>query len=136
MNTNFTTKELAQWVELLKDIAEQDFECAVTWFKPTQASPISIVGGWQGGNYPGVNDDLFCTSKKHPDQIMCIKIIINPTPNNFADFETLKMPVDIRGDVDDTCLMLEWDDDSERVATFFLGEWIRMMETWECGGYC
>jgi hypothetical protein len=135
MNTSFTTKELAMWIAGLQVSAEKDEQFLVDWFPSTKDSPVSIIGGWQGGNYPGVNADLFCTSKKNPDQIMCIKIIINKGPYAYADFECLDMPIDTSGEVDNTCLMLEWDDDPERVATFFWGEWLRMSEAYECGEY-
>ena len=136
MNTNFTINELATWIGGLQDSAKNDESFSVAWFKPTENSPISIVGGWLGGNYPGVNADLFCESKSNPGYIMSVKIIENKGPYAYADFEILDMPIEVNDEVDDTCQMLEWEDDPEAIATFFLGEWQRMMETWECGGYC
>lgn len=135
MNTNFTIRELATWITGLIDSAKKDEQFLVNWFKPTEDSPISIVGGWLGGNYPGVNADLFCESKASPGYIMSVKIILNEGPYAYTDFEMLSMPTEVNGEVDDTCQMLEWEDDSERIATFFWGEWQRMQETWECGGY-
>jgi hypothetical protein len=136
MNTNFTIRELADWIAGLIDSAKKDEQFLVNWFKPTESLPISIVGGWLGGNYPGVNDDLFCSSKSSQEYIMCIKIIQNEGPYAYTDFEMLSMPTEVAGEVDDTCQLLEWNDDPEQIATFFWGEWMRMYETWECGGYC
>ena len=99
-------------------------------------SRLHDVGGWLGGNYPGVNADLFCESKSSPGYIMSIKIIQNEGPYAYTDFEMLSMPTEVEGEVDDTCQLLEWEDDPEQIAIFFWGEWIRMMETLECGGYC
>ena len=136
MNTNFTIRELAGWIASLIDYAKKDEQFLVSRFKPTENSPISIVGGWLGGNYPGVNADLFCESKSSHGFIMSVKIIQNEGPYAYTDFEMLSMPTEVNGEVDDTCQMLEWEDDPEQIATFFWGEWRRMMETWECGGYC
>ena len=136
MNTNFTIRELATWIAGLIDSAKKDEQFLVNWFKPTEDSPISIVGGWLGGNYPGVNSDLFCESKSSPGFIMSVKIIQNEGPYAYTDFEMLSMPTEVNGEVDDTCQMLEWEDDPEAIATFFWGEWQRVQETWECGGYC
>ena len=136
MNTNFTINELAGWIADMIDYAKKDEQFLVSWFKPTENSPISIVGGWLSGNYPGVNADLFCESKTSPGYIMSVKIIENKGPYAYADFEILDMPVEVNGEVDDTCFLLERDEDPACIATFFWGEWQRMMETWECGGYC
>jgi hypothetical protein len=135
MNTNFTIRELATWITGLIDSAKKDEQFLVNWFKPTEDSTISIVGGWLGGNYPGVNADLFCESKSSPGYIMSVKIILNEGPYAYTDYEMLSMPTEVNGEVDDTCQMLEWNDDPEQIATFFWGEWQRMQETCECGGY-
>lgn len=135
MNKNFTTKDLACWIAGLQESAKKDEQFLVDWFKPTENSPIAIIGGWQGGNYPDVNDDLFCTSKSSPEHIMCVKIIVNKGPYAYADFEVLDMPVDMAGEVDDTCLMLEWDDKPELIANFFMTEWERISEAYELGVY-
>lgn len=135
MNTNFTINELATWIADLIDFAKKDEQFLVNWFKPTEDSAISIVGGWLGGNYPGVNADLFCESKSSPGYIMSVKIILNEGPYAYTDYEMLSMPTEVNGEVDDTCQMLEWNDDPEQIATFFWGEWQRMHETCECGGY-
>jgi hypothetical protein len=135
MNTNFTINELATWIADLIDFAKNDNILSVAWFKPTENSPIAIVGGWLGGNYPGVNADLFCESKSDPGYIMSVKLIQNEGLYACPDFEMLCMPTEVDGEVDDTCLMLEWEDDPEQIATFLCGEWQRMQETCECGGY-
>ena len=135
MNTNFTIRELAGWIASLIDSAKKGEQFLVNWFKPTENSPISIVGGWLGGNYPGVNADLFCESKSSPGYIMSVKISLNEGHYAYTDFEMLDMPTEVTGEVDDTCQMLEWNDDPEQIATFFWGEWQRMSEAFECGGY-
>lgn len=136
MNNTFNIKELAGWIAGLIESAKNDEQFLVNWFKPTENSPISVVGGWLGGNYPGVNADLFCESKSNPGHIMSVKIIQNEGPYAYTDYEMLSMPTEVTGEVDDTCQMLEWNDDPEQIATFFWGEWQRMQETFECGGYC
>lgn len=134
MNNTFT-KELASWIAGLIDSAKNDEHFDVAWFKRTEESTVSIIGGWLGGNYVGVNDDLFCTSKSNPDQIMCVKIIINRGPYAYADFETLNMPIDPKGEVEDICIMLEWNDDPEALANFFANEWASITEAYELGVY-
>lgn len=135
MNTNFTINELTAWIGGLQDAAKNDENFSVAWFKPTKDSPIAIIGGWLGGNCPEENADLFCESKSNPGYIMSVKIIENKGPYAYADFEILDMPIEVSGEVDDTCFLLEWDEDPSCIAIFFWGEWQRMMETWECGGY-
>ena len=131
MNKTFTKAELATWIAGLMVSAEDDEHFDVAWFKPTQKFPYAIVGGWLGGYYPGVNDDLFCTSKSEPTYSMCVKICINNGPYAYADFETLDMPTDESGEVDNNCITLEWDDNPEMVAEFFMAEWERITEQFE-----
>ena len=135
MNTNFTIDELTTWIADLMTSAKNDESFPATWFKPTEDSPIAIVGGWMNGFSPR-DTDLFCMSKSEPTFAMCVKIIENKEHYAYPDFATLSMPVEVSGEVDDTCQILEWEDDPEAFATFFWGEWQRMLETWECGGYC
>ena len=58
---------------------------------------------------------------------MCIKIAENEGPYAYTDFDAMAMPFDKLGNVDDTCVPLEWDDNPEVAAEFFLHEWERIM---------
>ena len=128
MNKTFTKEQLAGWIHLLKDAAERDEQFLVDWFKPTANSKFSIVGGWQSGFGPR-DADLFCQSKSDPTYGMCVKIIANEGQYAYADFETLNMPTDENGEVDDNCIALEWKDDPAKVAEFFMIEWEQLMGT-------
>jgi hypothetical protein len=60
---------------------------------------------------------------------MCVKIAINDGPFAYTDYEIMNMPYDEEsGNVDDTEVALEWDDDSESLATWLLTEWERIMK--------
>lgn len=127
MTTKFTKEQLAEWIESLKQFAEGDHELLVSWFKDTKDKPYSIVGGWQK-MFKEDYSDLFCCSKAQPEYVMCVKIAENEGPYAYVDFESLNMPTDQFGNVDDTCIPLEWDDSAEAAATFFMHEWERLME--------
>ena len=127
MNTNKVTIEnLAAWIESLKSFAEGDHELLVSWFKDTKDSSFSIVGGWTK-MFQEDYSDLFCCSKGQPEYVMCVKIAKNEGPYAYVDFDSLYMPTDCFGNVDDTCIPLEWDDAPEAAAAFFLCEWERIM---------
>jgi hypothetical protein len=126
MNKTFTKEELTSWIEGLKDAAENDECFDVDWFGPTKNSRFSIVGGWEDG-FDSADADLFCMSKSNPTYAMSVKICENKGPYAYADFETLDMPIDAFGEVDDTSITLEWDDNPEAVAEFFMIEWDRLM---------
>ena len=130
MNKTFTKDQLTVWVADLITAAKNDEQFLVDWFKPTKDSPISIVGGWENGFSPR-EADLFCQSKSNPTYAMCIKIIVNNGPYAYCDFEILDMPTDDRGEVDDTCIALEWDDDPEKVAEFYMTEWEHLMDAYD-----
>ena len=127
--TKFTVEQLAAWILTLKEFAENDTENVTSWFAPTAGEPFSIVGGWH--KLPTVIDcsNIFCCSKSDPDYMMSVKIVINENGNS-ADFDTLNMPLDSLGMVDNTCVPLEWDDVPELAAEFFAHEWERIMETY------
>jgi hypothetical protein len=59
---------------------------------------------------------------------MCVKIAINEGPYAYTDYEIMNMPYDEEGNVDDTEQMLEWEDDPEDLAAWFLSEWERITE--------
>ena len=128
MNKIFTKEALASWVSCLKEAAKNDEQFLVDWFPNTDDSLFSIVGGWQDGFNPK-EADLFCQSKSNPTYCMCIKIIVNEGPYAYCDFETLNMPMSEDGEVDDNCIALEWEDDPEKVAEFFMIEWEQLMDT-------
>lgn len=126
MNTNNTTiKNLADWIEGLKNAAREDETFSISWFKGTKNEPFSIIGGWMEG-FSDSYKDLLCMSKSEPKYAMCIKIAINEGPYAYTDFEIMNMPYDEEGTVDDTCIALQWDDDAEELATWLLGEWERI----------
>ena len=127
-------KHLIKWIEDLKFAAKNDERFSVDWFPGTKNYPIAIVGGWLDG-YDPADADLFCLSKSNPTYGMSIKIVINEGNYAYCDFETLDMPVDPSGEVDDTCLTLEWDDSPEAIASFFMHELSRITRAHENGVY-
>ena len=128
MNNFFTKEQLTTWIAGLKKSAERDENFSVSWFGPTKDTIVSIVGGWLEGFYP-TDADLFCMSKSNPTFVMCVKIVVNRGPYVYTDFDILNMPVDINGEVEDTCIALEWDDEPENMAEFYMAEWERLLTT-------
>ena len=126
MTTTTTIKNLAAWIDDLKEAAKDDNCFSIAWFKDTENSPFVIIGGWQK-MFKEDYSDLFCCSKTEPEYVMCIKIAKNEGPYTYIDFEAMNMPTDKFGNVDDTCIPLEWDDSAEAAAAFFLCEWERIM---------
>lgn len=129
MNKTFT-KDLAAWIGELKKAAANDEPLAVSWFSGTKDSKIAIVGGWENG-FNSEDADLFCISKSNPTYAMCIKIAINNGPYASVDYEQLDMPTAANGEVDDTSLTLEWEDNPEALAAFYADEWERISNTYE-----
>lgn len=129
MNTKFTIEELAEWIDSVMDSAEIDEHLSISWFKGTKNSPFAIIAGWIDG-FSDEDDfsDMFCVSASNPKYVMCIKIAENNGPYAYTDYDLMNMPVDEDGEVDNTEIMLEWDDDSEDLAEFFTHEWERIME--------
>ena len=126
MNTTFTKESLAAWINDLIEAAKEDQSFSINWFKGTENSPFSIIGGWM----PGFSEDysgIFYTSKSEPKYAMSIKIAVNNGPYAYTDYEVMDMPTDKFGEVDDTCVPLEWDDNPEVVADFYMTEWERIM---------
>lgn len=126
MNNTFTKEALAGWINGLIQAAKEDEQFSVSWFIPTKETPFSIVGGWMDGFAPD-ESNLFCQSKSNPTWAMCVKIVVNEGPYAYCDFETLDMPIDDHGEVEDTCIALEWEDDTIAAAEFFAHEWERLM---------
>ena len=128
MNREAILKDLAIWINDLKESARRDDAISISWFKGTKDAPFSIIGGWAEG-FNGDYADIFCISKADPYYAMCVKVAINEGPYAYTDFEIMNMPYDEKsGEVDDTCIPLEWDDNPEVAAQFFLGEWERIMK--------
>ena len=131
MTTKFTVDELAEWIETIKKAAEEDESFSIAWFKGTKNMPFAIIAGWMECFSDNSEvDDMFCISASNPKYCMCIKIAENEGPYAYTDYEIMNMPYDREsGDVDDVEIMLEWEDDSEDLAEFFMHEWERIMES-------
>jgi hypothetical protein len=128
MSIKFTLESLTEWVRSLMDRAKKDDQFSVSWFPGTKNEPFNIVGGWVEG-FSEDYSDLLYISKSEPEYAMCIKIVENEGPYAYVDFETLNMPYDREtNEVDDTCIALEYEDNPEETAAFFLGEWERIMK--------
>lgn len=127
MNTKITLEDLTEWIENIKEAAKEDTSFSIAWFKETENMPFSIIAGWIKG-IPESYKDLFYMSKSEPGYAMCIKIAINNGPYAYTDFETMTMPLDKNGEVEDTCVALEQGDNVEELAAWLLTEWERIME--------
>ena len=131
MNTKFTIEELADWIEAIKDAAADDNSFSIAWFPGTEHEPFSIIAGWMEHFSDNSEvDDMFCVSASNPRYVMCIKIAENDGPYAYTDYDLMNMPVYDDSEVDDTEIILEWEDDSEELAEFFSHEWERIMETY------
>lgn len=117
MNKEVFIKRLAEWLEGLKESARKDEQFSIAWFGDTKNESFSIIGGWMEG-FSEDYSDLLCISKSEPKYAMCVKIAVNEGPYAYTDFEIMNMPVNEEGDVDDTCIALEYDDDTESLAVF------------------
>lgn len=131
MNTKITLERITEWIRSLIEHAKKDDQFSVSWFPGTKNEPFSIVGGWMDG-FSEDYSDLLCISKSEPGYAMCVKIIENEGPYAYTDFEMLSMPYDkVTGEVDDTCIALEYEDNPEQTATFFMMEWERITKEHE-----
>ena len=118
-------KNLTKWIESLKEDAQNDNSYSISWFGGTKNEPFSIIAGWASDFSPDYSDHI-CISKSNPDYAICIKIAVNDGPYAYTDFEIMNMPITKNGEVDDTCIALEYDDDAEELAEHFLSEWERI----------
>lgn len=125
MTTTATIKNLAAWIDDMKKAAEDDNCFSVAFFEDTKDAAFSIVAGWISGISESYSD-LFYMSKSEPSYAMCVKIAVNDG-QYCPDFETMNMPIDKFGNVDDTCIALEQGEDAESLAAFLLCEWERIM---------
>ena len=129
MDRKAIIKKLAAWLDDLKYFAEQDEALSISWFSETEDSPFSIIGGWSEDPLTQYCADIMCSSKSNPDYTMSVKIAINEGPYAYTDFDIMNMPYEEEtGDVDDTCISLEWDDDTESLAEWLFCNWERIME--------
>lgn len=129
MERTFTKEQLVGWVKNCLSLAVDDKNPGTSAFPGTIAADFSIVAGWQPGFDPEYMD-VFACSKADPTKVMCIKIVKNPgfksvTQFAFRDFGLFELPTDT-GLEDNTCVPLEWDDNPEVVADFYLHEWERI----------
>lgn len=124
--------KLADWIRELIESAKKDEQFSIAWFKETENDPFSIIGGWMEG-FSEDYDDVLCISKGDPSYAMCVKIAVNEGPYAYTDFEIMDMPVNSEGDVDDTCIALDYDEDVVSLARFLAGEWERITKEYgEC----
>lgn len=130
MNNNFTIERLAAWIRDLIEAAKNDQSFSIAWFKETKDEPFSIIGGWMEGFSEDYNDVL-CISKSNPKYAMCVKIAVNEGPYAYTDFEVMDMPIDKNGEVDNTCIALDLDEDVYGMAQFFKTEWERIMKEYD-----
>ena len=122
--------EVTDWVDNLRKIADEDKDIAYSIYRPDLCKgEFAIVGGWMEG-FNEEQSDLLYISESNPKYAMCIKVVVDDGPWAFAEFETLNMPVTEDGEVDDTCIAIERDDDSESVALFYLNEIDRISKTY------
>ena len=127
MTNNFTIESLATWIRDLIEAAKDDQSFCIAWFKETENEPFSIIGGWMEGFSEDYNDVL-CISKSNPKYAMFVKIAVNEGPYAYTDFDIMNMPLDKTGEVDNTCIALDLDEDVYGMAQFFKTEWERIME--------
>ena len=125
-------EKLADWIRELIESAKKDEQFSIAWFKETENDPFSIIGGWMEG-FSEDYDDVLCISKGDPSYAMCVKIAVNEGPYAYTDFEIMDMPVNSEGDVDDTCIALDYDEDVVSLAQFLASEWERITKEYgEC----
>lgn len=121
-----TVERLAAWIRTLIEDAKKDEQFSIAWFGDTKDEKLSIIGGWMEG-FSEDYSDILCISKSNPKYAMCVKIAVNEGPYAYTDFEIMNMPINADGDVEDTCIALDYDEDAAALAQFYIGEWERMM---------
>lgn len=119
-------ERLAAWIRTLIEDAKKDEQFSIAWFGDTKDEKLSIIGGWMEG-FSEDYSDILCISKSNPKYAMCVKIAVNEGPYAYTDFEIMNMPINAEGDVEDTCIALDCDEDAAALAQFYIGEWERMM---------
>lgn len=127
MNTKDIINRLAVWIDMLKQTAANDERFVLgnaSYFPETKNSTVCIVGGWSSG-FSSEYNDLMCISDSDSAKCMCVKIVKRPANLFWQDFDKLELPAPT-GEIEDTQIALEWEDDSEAVALFFMSEWERI----------
>lgn len=121
-----TVQEITTW---LKEITANPAEdIAIFWFNKTKHSPLSIIGGWCGG-FSEEYKDLLYLSEEDPTYALCVKIVLNQGPYAYTDFELMDMSTNDEGDIEDTLIAIQRDDDDlEALAKFLFGEWQRLTQ--------
>lgn len=123
-------RRLADWIQSLREAAKNDDTLAISWFDETREYPLNIIGGWMG-DFSESYSDIMCISKSEPKYAMCVKIGINEGQYDYVDFDATPMPVGKDGEVEDTCIALEYDDNPTDLAMFLLQEWERLMKAYK-----
>lgn len=127
-----TTENLATWIgDVINNSAKNDEDISIIWFGPTVTKKYCIVAGWQKmfNEEQSVRlSGTLCISKSRPEYVMCIKVAETPEAGSSNDFESMVMPNDLDGEIDNTCIPLEWEDMPECLAEFFIMEWERIMK--------
>ena len=116
---------LEDWLKSLITRAEEDDNFLVSWFDDTKDDSISLVGGWSEGFSEDFNDILYI-SKSSPSYALCVKIAVNDGPYAYVDFDTLDMPTSSDGTVEDTCIVIERNEDISGLASFLSCEFERI----------
>lgn len=131
-------KQLTEWIKCLMEEATKDSDLTVSWFQAPseESSPIQIIGGWAKG-FSEEYADLLYLSKSEPKYAMCIKIVLKDNFSTYLDrdFDSINMPVYKHGEVDDTCIPLELEDEPKQAAQFFLAELSRINRNYKAGLY-
>ena len=122
-------KRLTEWLTALKKAAEEDEAFLISWFEDTKQDEFCIIGGWSDG-FSEDYADLLHISKTSPSYAMCVKIAVNEGPYAYTDFDIMNMPATENGDVDDTCIALELDEDPAELALFLAAEHERITKTY------
>jgi hypothetical protein len=125
---NTDLSKLTTWLDGVRAAAERNENTAYSIFRGSVGKePLAIACGWASG-FSNDYADLLYVNKTNAYKAMCIKIIINDGTYGYTDFDTLNMPVDRFGNLEDTCVALEKEDDSEAVALFYLTELERLLK--------
>ena len=124
-------QRLTEWIKNLMRMADEEEDFLISWFEDTKNSPISIVGGWSDG-FSKEYSDMLHISKTSPSFAMCVKIAVNERDYAYTDFDLMNMPLDKEsGEVDDTCIALERDDNPTELAQFLMTEWERISKDYQ-----
>lgn len=124
-------QRLTEWIKNLMRMADEEEDFLISWFEDTKNSPISIVGGWSDG-FSKEYSDMLHISKTSPSFAMCVKIAVNEGDYAYTDFDLMNMPLDKEsGEVDDTCIALERDDNPTELAQFLMTEWERISKDYQ-----